>query len=120
LRSLTANSILTAPSFAWAEFGSVLRKKLRQGLSEEIAKQTWHEFNALSIEYVESSGLRLRAWDIASRFSLPTLYDACFLACAELAVTSPYDHVELWTTDALLIKQLGPDCPVYVQLFELP
>jgi predicted nucleic acid-binding protein len=46
---------LIAPAFAWAEVGTVLRKKARAGLlSESEASARWARFLSLSIDYIES------------------------------------------------------------------
>ena len=41
---------LIAPAFLWAEVGSVLRKKVRQGLPESLANEAWEQFRSVPIE----------------------------------------------------------------------
>src|SRR5437762_14011183 len=54
---------LIAPAFAWAEVGSVLRKKLRQGLLlPDEAGALWTAFLDLPIAYVDTRPVRERAW----------------------------------------------------------
>ncbi len=105
-----------APAFAWAEVGSVLRKKVRsKQLRGDEAARLWDDFNDLPIEYVDFPVLRQRAWEIAQRFGLPTLYDAAFLACTEVA-PAPVDAVrEFWTADQGLLRSLGQQLPPYVR-----
>lgn len=115
LRGLT-DGRLVAPSWAWAEVGSVLRKKLRRGLltAAETAA-LWQGFLELPIDFLDSAELRARAWQIAERHGLPTLYDAAFLACAEVAPAPPGARREYWTADVQLLSQVGPNRPSYVR-----
>lgn len=105
---------LIEPAWAWAEIGTVLRKKVRQGilLSSE-ADRAWAEFVQMRIEYVDMPDLRSRTWQIADRYALLTLYDAAFLACAEVAGAGA--PTEFWTLDQQLLRSLGPARPAYVR-----
>jgi predicted nucleic acid-binding protein len=106
---------LVAPAFAWAEVGSVLQKKLRQRLLESAhVDLLWRHFSDLPIDFVEMPVMRTRAWNLARSYGLPTLYDAAFLACAEV-VASHGPMVEFWTADQVLLRQLGPARPPYVR-----
>lgn len=116
LGALQDGSRLVAPAWAWAEVGSVLRKKVRMGLLElEEAHQLWTAFQNLPIEYAETPELRARTWEIAGRYGLPTLYDAAFLACTETATAPEGAPVEFWTADTVLLRQLGDHKPAYVK-----
>jgi predicted nucleic acid-binding protein len=109
---LAGDERLVAPSWAWAEVGSVLRKKVRQGLLQpDEAESLWTAFLDLPIEFVESPELRRRAWRLTDQHNLPTLYDASFLACTELL---PTDSREFWTADDTFVAQLGASRPGYV------
>jgi predicted nucleic acid-binding protein len=106
---------LVAPSFAWAEVGSVLRKKARQGhLSGVQAGRLWAAFCDLPIEYLNEESLQRRAWEVAERYSLATLYDAAFMACTELAGDAGTTS-EFWTADRELVRTLGGQRPSYVR-----
>jgi len=111
-----AGGRLVAPAWAWAEVGSVLRKKVRQRLiSTEQAAALWSLFARLPVHYLDLPMIRARAWELAARYSLPTLYDAAFLACTELA-PAPIGAVrEFWTADETLLRSLGPARPGYVR-----
>ncbi|AFY83645.1 type II toxin-antitoxin system VapC family toxin [Oscillatoria acuminata] len=101
---------LVAPSFTWAEVGSVLRKKIRVGLlTTEQATDLFSAFCDLPIEYINGEELYARAWAIAHQYHLPTLYDAAFLACSEKA------SAEFWTADKTLLNSLGTGKPDYVK-----
>jgi len=106
--ALSRTAKLVAPSFAWAEVASVLRKKVRSNLlAAAEAEQIYTAYCNLPIDYIDKEDLRTKAWQIAERYGLPTLYDAAFLAVAET------EAAEFWTTDKVLLKQLSPR-PAYV------
>ena len=95
---------IVAPAFAWAEIGSVLRKKIRAGLiTSEEAQGCFDDFCQLPIEYIDTDQIRAKAWEIAEQYQLPTLYDAAFLACTE----SVGVRCQFWTADKTLLNQLG-------------
>lgn len=119
LRYAASSGRLIAPSFAWAEMGSVLRKKLRQGLMTDLdVSVAWELFCALPIEHIQTNELRDRAWEIARRYALPTLYDAAFLACIEILNANDAATAEYWTADAQLLRQLGAAAPSYVRALQ--
>ncbi|MCC5656739.1 type II toxin-antitoxin system VapC family toxin [Nostoc sp. XA010] len=100
---------LVAPAFAWAEVGSVLRKKTRMGvITTEEAQGFFEDFCELPIDYIEEEAIRVITWKIADKYALSTLYDAAFLACAESV------SAEFWTADAALVRQLMPR-PAYLR-----
>lgn len=108
--------LLVAPAFAWAEVGSVLRKKVRANLfTAGAADIIWQRFSSLPIQYTESPQLSNRAWEISQTHQLPTLYDAAFLACTELAAGSVGAPGEFWTADKVLLNSLGSAKPAYVR-----
>jgi predicted nucleic acid-binding protein len=112
---------IVAPALAWAEVASVLRKKQRAGLLQPAeADALWTAFLDLPITYLDTRPLRERAWLLAEQYKLPTLYDAAFLACTELAPAPPAAERAFWTTDALLLQQLGPRPPNYVHRLGAP
>jgi len=116
MRRTVATGQLVAPAFAWAEVGSVLRKKVRQGSLRQVrSEELWAEFHQLPIEFVELAVIRDRAWEIANQPALPTLYDAAYLACTELSPAEEPATREFWTADEFLIRQLGVNCPSYIR-----
>lgn len=116
VRALAADR-LVAPSFAWAEIGSVLRKKVRQGrLVPDQAGELWSRYISLPIEFTETPAMRATAWEIAARYALPTLYDAAFLACLEIRVAEGGAEGVFWTTDHELLRALGTRRPPYVRV----
>lgn len=117
VRSLDPEYTLVAPAFAWAEVGSVLAKKVRQGkLRPERADFAWERFLALQIVFIHSPGLMRKSWVLAGELSLPTLYDAAFLAVAEEAPDAP---CPLWTADQTLVNLVRTRKPYVRHLGEL-
>jgi len=111
---LTGGEMLVAPVFAWAEVGSVLRKKVRLGLiTSSQATGFYDDFCQMPVNYLDSNTVRDKTWYIAERFSLATLYDAAFLAVSEL------EEAEFWTADQSLLNTLNP-CPEYVRFLNIP
>lgn len=112
LEAVEAAVQMVAPAFAWAEIGSVLRKKIRAGLlTNEQAQGCFDDFCQLPIEYIDINQIRARAWKIAEQYQMPTLYDAAFLACAE----SVGADCQFWMADKTLLNQLLPNRPNYVR-----
>ena len=108
LEAVLGTARLIIPAFAWAEVGSVLRKKVRMGLlTIEEAQGCFEDFSNLPIDYINGESVRARSWELAEQYQLPTLYDAAFLACAES------ESAEFWTADEVLLRKLSP-CPSYV------
>ncbi|MEK6620545.1 MAG: type II toxin-antitoxin system VapC family toxin [Chloroflexota bacterium] len=114
--ALESDAILVAPSWAWAEVGSTLRKKSRtKHLTRHEAQLSWSRFLRLPIEFIDDDVLRRRSWEIADEFGLPSMYDAAYLACTETAYAGPDPTRELWTADRELLRQLGSRRPAYIR-----
>jgi predicted nucleic acid-binding protein len=97
------NSVqVIAPSLSRYEVTAVLTKKAHDGqLSEALARSALSAaLNLEGIEFVDSVDLHLRAWELACRLSLPTLFDAHYLALAEMK------NCELWTADRRLYNSV--------------
>jgi predicted nucleic acid-binding protein len=106
--ALTQQVRLVAPSFAWAEVGSVLRKKVRAKLlTNAEANQLYTAYISLPIDYIDTEILRLNAWQLAEEYGMPTLYDAVFLACAKA------ESANFWTADDAMLN-LFSSRPSYV------
>ncbi len=121
VRRVTSEDHIVAPAFAWVEVGSVLLKKVRQQqLLATEAEELWTSFGALPLDYVDSPALLRRSWQIANQYSLPTLYDATFLACTEMANAPTAAVREFWTADGVLLNALAQDLPPYVRSLANP
>lgn len=100
-----SQALIVAPPFAWAEVGSALRKKVRMGaITEDEMEKAWRAFLGLGIRFINADAVADRAWQLAKELALPTLYDASFLAVAELAPDGP---CPFWTSDEKLVQDLG-------------
>jgi len=101
--------LIVLPAFAWAEVGSVLRKMRRRNeLTVQEADDLWLEFkNFQGIEYLSDDVIMERVWKISRYFDMPTLYDASFLAVAEVVAERTGEMCEYWTWDEKLINQLN-------------
>ena len=64
------------------------------------AKNTFCAKPGLPIKTIHVPQQRERAWEIAREFQLPTVYDATYLALAELR------QCEFWTADEKLFKRV--------------
>jgi predicted nucleic acid-binding protein len=105
-RILLKEQLIVLPSFAWAEIGSILRKKcLRKELKATEADTLWLEFTKFpGIVYLENDLIIDRSWNISKKFNLPTLYDAAFLAAAEIVSETTGSPCEFWTADEKLMS----------------
>ncbi|MGB9803438.1 type II toxin-antitoxin system VapC family toxin, partial [Desulfofundulus sp.] len=85
-RIIDQGQLIVLPAFAWAEIGTVLRKKRRrEELAVQEADDLWLEFRRFpGIEYLNDDSIMDLAWKISRHFDMPTLYDAAFLAVAEV------------------------------------
>lgn len=103
------NQIILLPAFAWAEVGTIIRKKARAGIiTTREADEMWFGFRQLpGIKYLEDELVAHQAWKISRSFDLPTLYDAAFLAVAETITLKTGDVCEFWTADEKLINSLN-------------
>lgn len=72
-------------------------------LTEPEADTAWRDFRRLPVVFLAHEDLADRAWELARRWRLPTLYDASFLAAGE---GSGY-----WTADEALLAALQPETP---------
>lgn len=74
LMEMVVNEKMTVvlPDFAWAEVGTVLRKKVaRELISMEQAETAWESFNSLGvITFINDISVMQAAWRIAFREDL--------------------------------------------------
>ncbi|OAT83681.1 type II toxin-antitoxin system VapC family toxin [Desulfotomaculum copahuensis] len=117
-RIVESGQNVVLPAFAWAEVGSVLRKKTRKKeITPEEAGEAWRMFRRLRIiSYLDNEKVSGTAWEIAATENLPTLYDAAYLAVAEV-VAKDSGACDFWTADERLVNSLG-DRKKYVRLLE--
>jgi predicted nucleic acid-binding protein len=72
---------LIAPDFFEVETDSILRQKVtvRKELTSEQAEAAFAKLQALPIQQISVPQQRQRAWEIATKFSFATVYDATYL-----------------------------------------
>lgn len=106
---IESRQVIVLPAFAWAEIGTVLRKKHRKGeLTTTEADELWQEFRQFpGIEYLTDDSVMDHAWKISRYFDFPTLYDAAFLAVAEIIAERTGETCEYWTADEKIVNQLN-------------
>ncbi|NLH87590.1 MAG: type II toxin-antitoxin system VapC family toxin [Firmicutes bacterium] len=93
---------LIAPSLLDYEVGSVLRKLAARGvLPIDSARERLHLYEALDIELLSPPFIIRRAWELSVGYGLYTVYDASYVALAELTGT------RLYTCDGALVRALG-------------
>jgi predicted nucleic acid-binding protein len=107
---------LIAPAFFQVETDSILRQKvvLRKELTPEQAEVAFAKLQSLPIQPVSAPGQRQRAWEIAIAFGFPTVYDATYVALAELR------GCEFWTADERLFKPVKDKLPFVKWLGNFP
>lgn len=93
---------LIAPAFFEVEVDSILRQKtsVRKELTAEQAEAAWTKLQRLPIQPLSLPGQRQRAWELAAILHLTTVYDATYLAIAELR------GCEFWTADERLFNRV--------------
>jgi predicted nucleic acid-binding protein len=98
---------LIAPALFEVETDSILRQKivLRRGLTPDQADAAFARLQAMPIRQISLSGQRQRAWEIAIRFGFATVYDASYLALAQLR------DCEFWTADERLFNRVKDNLP---------
>ncbi len=97
---------VVGPPLLYVETLSVIRRLASRGiLSEEEATGLVAEFLDLNIPTPTPPGLYLRAYEMAARYGLSRVYDACYLALAELL------SCNLLTLDQRLYNVVSEDLP---------
>jgi predicted nucleic acid-binding protein len=107
-RVINERMTVVLPDFAWAEVGTVLRKKAaRKLISPEQAEAAWEAFNSFGvITFINDISVMRAAWRIADKEKLPTLYDAAYLAVAEIMARQNGEECEFWTADQRLASSV--------------
>ena len=91
---------MVAPFFYMAEVLSVLRRQVQRGLLVPgAADDALDALFSLQVEEVSGVEMYRRAWEIAGALEMPTVYDAVYLAVAELR------NATFWTADETLYRR---------------
>jgi len=105
-RIIVNQQLIILPPFAWAEIGSILRKKIiRKEIKALEAASLWHEYTRFpGIRYMDNELILERSWIISRALALPTLYDSAFLAVSEIIAEHTGLPCEFWTADEKLVR----------------
>ena len=89
------------------EVVAVLRRKVYQGqLAPQDGSDAVDILLDANLELVTASELHSRAWELAQRLQRPTVYDAHYLALAEM------ERCEFWTADGRLYHSVKDHFPL--------
>ena len=95
---------LIAPIFFASEVDSVIRNHVARGLlSEDAGDAAFNTLRKLPVELVSDPDQRTRAWQLAKQLDLPTVYDASYLALAQIR------GCDFWTADERLYTKVRSD-----------
>lgn len=100
--ALARGTDIVAPSFLLAEVLSVVRRQVYRGiLATERADAILERLFVLPIRESDGREVYERAWRLAQELAMPVIYDAVYLAVAELAGAT------FWTADRVLFEKAG-------------
>lgn len=101
-----ADREMVAPSLLPYELASTLFKQAALGrISEKVAREGVALLKTAGVRLYLSDDLDEMAWQIGSRCGLTVLYDAYYLALAELL------QCDYWTADARFARATAPHYP---------
>jgi predicted nucleic acid-binding protein len=97
-------AILIAPALLAFEVTSSLRRLVYLGeITPDQGEEAFREFLKIDVQLSHQRGIFALAWNLAKRFNFPRVYDAAYLALAELR------HCEFWTADKRLFNTVSQD-----------
>lgn len=110
----TQGDELIAPYHLPGEVASAIYKSAQAGMiSPEVCRLTMARIVGLDIELVNTPELPVRAYEIAARFRLKWIYDALYVALAEIV------GCDMWTADVFLHAAVHDAFPNIYLLSEL-
>ncbi|HHY99101.1 MAG TPA: type II toxin-antitoxin system VapC family toxin [Firmicutes bacterium] len=103
---LSGGVTIISPTLLIYEVPSVLRKLTVKGkLTPVRAWEGFQYLGAIGIQIESSARLLLKAWEISMQFRMPTIYDAAYVALAEIK------GCPLYTCDRRLIRAVHGRLP---------
>lgn len=100
--SVQVGEPVVAPALLPFEIANILRLRMvRDNVSFAQAQQLMEQFQSFPLRYPVRRRLGLRALELASTYNLPAVYDAHYLALAQL-LSCPF-----WTDDRRLLRNLA-------------
>lgn len=104
--ALNQQEQIVAPPLLPSEFANIVRQKLRQGqVRLDEARTLLAQFLAIPIRLYAPDSLYDRSLVLADQHNLPAIYDAHYVAVADLL------GVTLWTADQRLLRTIGGRLP---------
>lgn len=104
--ALAQQDPIVAPPLLPSELANVIRQRMRQGQVQlDAARALLAQFLALPISLQAPETLYERTLVLADAHNLPSVYDAHYVALAELLGAT------LWTADRRLLRALGGRLP---------
>jgi|SRR5450756_307062 predicted nucleic acid-binding protein len=104
--ALEQRDSIIAPPLLASEVANVIRQRLRQGrLDLAEARALLAQFLAIPLSLQAPEALYDQALVLADQYNLPAIYDAQYVALAELLGAT------LWTADQRLLRALGDRVP---------
>lgn len=111
-----ASERLVAPPIFWPEVTNAIWRPVYLGrMSLDLGERAFQAARDLGVQIVDHEELYPRTWQILNESNLPTAYDCCYLALAQLL------GLDLWTADERLhhsvrgkfswVKSLVTDAP---------
>ena len=101
-RALEQQEPIVAPPLLPSEVANIIRQRLRQGQVQlDEARALLAQFLALPVALQAPEALYDRSLVLADQHNLPAVYDAHYVALAEILGTT------LWTADQRLLRILG-------------
>ncbi|NUM67107.1 type II toxin-antitoxin system VapC family toxin [candidate division KSB1 bacterium] len=95
---------LIAPPFFSCEVDSAIRKRVLDGkMTAAEAQKAYALLDIAPVVTVDLPGMRHRAREIAEQFGQRAVYDATYIALAELR------GCEFWTADKLIYETVAPE-----------
>lgn len=100
--SIRAGEPVVAPPLLPVEVTNILRQRMRgeRPISLAEATELLERFLAIQLSITTSPGLHRQALELADRYQLPAVYDAHYVALAQIL------ECELWTADRRLLRTL--------------
>ena len=97
---------IVAPPYLLYEASSVVLNHVhRRTVAETAGFVAFRALRTFAITYLEPDGMYERAWQMAKRFRRPTLYDAYYLALADML------GCELWTASRRVYTAVHAELP---------
>ena len=104
--TLAAGERIVAPPLLWIEVANILRQRMRRaGLTLAQALDLFDRFQEIPINSQSPSGLSRRALVLADRYQLAAVYDAHYVALAEMI------GADVWTDDQRLLRAVRNKVP---------